>query len=299
MPIENTEKTMFFGSYVALVTPFREGVVDEKALRDLVNWHIEQGSNGLVPVGTTGESPTVTEKEHKQIIEMVIAEASGRVPVIAGAGSNNPVEALAYAKTAEALGADGILCVAGYYNRPSQSGLYEHFRTIHDQTNIPIIIYNIPSRTIVDVEPNTMTKLAALPRIVGVKDATMDLSRISRERLFIRKEFSYLSGEDMTALAYNSMGGSGCISVTANIAPRLCADLHAACHAGDYQRGLELHEKLMPLHQALFEEPSPSGIKYALSLTGLCTDEVRLPMIPLGQHARDNIKSALDDLSLI
>ncbi len=290
---------MFYGSYVALVTPFRAGTVDEKALRDLVNWQIEQGTNGLVPVGTTGESPTVTEMEHKRIIEVVVEEAAGRVPVIAGAGSNNPVEALTYAKTAETLGTDGILCVAGYYNRPSQAGLYEHFKYLHDQTDIPIIIYNIPPRTIVDVEPNTMAKLAALPRIVGVKDATMDLSRISRERLLISKEFSYLSGEDMTALAYNSMGGSGCISVTANIAPGLCADLHTACQSGDYQRALELHEKLMPLHQALFEEPSPSGIKYALSLSGQCSDEVRLPILPLGQHARDNIKSALENLSLI
>jgi 4-hydroxy-tetrahydrodipicolinate synthase len=290
---------MFYGSYVALVTPFRDGVVDEKALRDLVNWQIEQGTNGLVPVGTTGESPTVTENEHKRIIEVVVEEASGRVPVIAGAGSNNPVEALAYAKTAEALGADGILCVAGYYNRPSQAGLYEHFKYLHDQTNIPIIIYNIPPRTIVDVAPNTMAKLASLPRIAGVKDATMDISRISRERLLISKDFSYLSGDDMTALAYNSMGGSGCISVTANIAPRLCADFQAACQDSDYQRALELHEKMMPLHQALFEEPSPSGIKYALSLSGLCSDEVRLPIMPLGQYARDNIKSALDNLSLI
>jgi 4-hydroxy-tetrahydrodipicolinate synthase len=290
---------MFNGSYVALVTPFRDGIVDEMALRDLVNWQIEQGTNGLVPVGTTGESPTVTEQEHKRIIEVVIEEAAGRVPVIAGAGSNNPVEALAYAKTAEALGADGILCVAGYYNRPSQAGLYEHFKYLHDQTNIPIIIYNIPPRAIVDVEPNTMASLAALPRIAGVKDATMDLSRISRERLLISKPFSYLSGEDMTALAYNSMGGNGCISVTANIAPRLCAELHAACQAGDYQRAIGLHEKLVPLHLALFEEPSPSGIKYALSLSGLCTDEVRLPMLPLAQHTKDNIKSALDNLSLI
>jgi 4-hydroxy-tetrahydrodipicolinate synthase len=290
---------MFNGSYVALITPFRQGVVDEKALRALVNWQIEQGTNGLVPVGTTGESPTVTEKEHKRIIEVVIEEAAGRIPVIAGAGSNNPVEALAYAKTAEELGADGVLCVAGYYNRPSQAGLYQHFRYIHDQTNIPIVIYNIPPRTIVDVEPDTMAKLAALPRIVGVKDATMDLSRISRERLLIGKEFSYLSGEDITALAYNSMGGGGCISVTANIAPGQCADMNAACQTGDFQRALELHEKLMPLHLALFKEPSPSGIKYALSLTGRCTDEVRLPLMPVTDQAKKSIKSALENLSII
>jgi 4-hydroxy-tetrahydrodipicolinate synthase len=290
---------MFYGSYVALIPPFRDGIVDEEALRDLVNWQIEQGTNGLVPVGTTGESPTVSEKEHKRIIEIVLEEVAGRVPVIAGAGSNNPLEALTYAKTAEALGADGILCVAGYYNRPSQEGLYQHFKFLHDQTNIPIIIYNIPPRTIVDVKPGTMARLASLPRIMGVKDATTDLSRISLERLLISKEFSYLSGEDMTALAYNTMGGSGCISVTANIAPRLCADMHFACQTGDYQRALEIHEKLIPLHQALFEEPSPSGIKYALSLTGRCSDEVRLPIMPLSQQAKESVKSVLKRLSLI
>jgi 4-hydroxy-tetrahydrodipicolinate synthase len=292
---------MFYGSYTALVTPFMEGNVDEKALRALVNWQIDQGTQGLVPVGTTGESPTVSEMEHKKIIQIVVEESAGRVPVIAGAGSNNPVEALAYAKSAEQAGADGILCVAGYYNRPSQDGLYEHFRYLHDQTNIPIIIYNIPPRTIVDIEPNTMAKLAALPRIVGVKDATMDLSRISRERQVINKDkdFNYFSGEDITALAYNAMGGRGCISVTANIAPALCAEMQSACQVGDYQTALVLHEKLMPLHLALFAEPNPSGIKYALSLTGKCSDEVRLPLMPVGQRTRDNIKRALQQLSLI
>lgn len=231
---------MFCGSYVALVTPFRDGVVDETALRALVNWHIDQGTNGLVPMGTTGEASTVTEVEHRRIIQIVVDESTGRIPVIAGAGSNNPVEALLYARAAEESGADGILCVAGYYNRPSQAGLYEHFKYVHDATNIPIIVYNIPPRTIVDITPATLGRLSALPRIIGVKDATIDLSRISQERLLIRKDFSYLSGEDMTAVAYNSMGGGGCISVAANIAPKLCTDMQAACLAGNYDQALSL-----------------------------------------------------------
>ncbi|SEQ93639.1 4-hydroxy-tetrahydrodipicolinate synthase [Amphritea atlantica] len=290
---------MFYGSYTALITPFNQGNVDEAALRQLVNWQIDQGTQGLVPVGTTGESPTISEAEHKRIIEIVVEETAGRVPVIAGAGSNNPAEALVYAKTAEQAGADGILCVAGYYNRPSQAGLYEHFKLIHDQTNIPIIIYNIPPRTIVDVQPQTMAQLAALPRVSGVKDATMDLSRISRERSLIKRDFSYMSGEDITAVAYNAMGGRGCISVTSNVAPALCAAMQSACQNGDYQTALAIHERLMPLHLALFEEPSPSGIKYALSLTGICQDEVRLPIMPPSATTRKKIETALTQLSLI
>lgn len=290
---------MFGGSYVALITPFWKGRVDEEALRVLVNRQIEQGTHGLVPVGTTGEAPTVSEQEHRRIIQIVVEETAGRVPVIAGAGSNNPVEALIYAKAAEDSGADGILCVAGYYNRPAQEGLYQHFRYLHDNTSLPIIVYNIPPRASVDITPQTMARLASLPRIVGVKDATMDLSRISQERLLIDKPFSYLSGEDMTALAYNSMGGSGCISVTANIAPKLCAEMHSACSAGDYNRALLIHEQLMPLHQALFLEPSPSGIKYAVSVAGLCSEEVRLPVLPVGQPTKDIIRARLEALSIV
>lgn len=290
---------MFKGSYVALITPFRDKQVDELALRKLVNWQIKQGTHGLVPMGTTGEASTVTEAEHKRTIQIVVEEAAGRVPVIAGAGSNNPAEALRYASAAEECGADGILCVAGYYNRPSQLGLYEHFKYIHDNSHIPIIVYNIPPRAIVDIEAFTMAKLAELPRIVGVKDATMDLSRISQERGLIRKDFSYFSGEDSTAVAYKSMGGSGCISVTANIAPKLCADLQNFCSAGDYAQALTLHEKLMPLHQVLFSEPSPSGIKYATSLTGLCSDELRLPMIAVSPQTMSNIRKVLEELEII
>jgi len=290
---------MFTGSYVALVTPFHNGNIDEGSLRKMVNWHISEGTHGLVPVGTTGEAPTVTEQEHKQIIQIVVEETAGRVPVIAGAGSNNPIEALQYARTAEASGADALLCVAGYYNRPSQAGLYEHFRYIHDNTKLPIIIYNIPPRTIVDVELNTMARLSELPRIVGVKDATMDLSRVSQERQLINKPFSYFSGDDATAVAYNSMGGTGCISVIANIAPQLCAQMQSACIAGDYERALVVHDRLLPLHQALSREPNPSGVKYAASLMGLCNDEVRLPMLPLSSVTKSLIGLALEKLAII
>ena len=287
---------MFSGSYVALITPFNNGMIDEHALRKLVNWQIEQGTQGLVPMGTTGEAPTVTEQEHKRVVQIVVEECAGRVPVIAGAGSNNPVEALQYAQAAEQYGADGILCVAGYYNRPSQQGLFEHFKYIHDRCNLPMLVYNIPPRTIVDIKPDTMARLATLPRIVGVKDATLDLSRISQERQLIDKDFCHFSGEDITALAYNAMGGSGCISVTANIAPRLCADMQQACVKGDYQKALQIHERLVPLHQALFLEPSPAGAKYALSLSGFCSDESRLPMVPLAESSRNAIEQCIKAL---
>jgi 4-hydroxy-tetrahydrodipicolinate synthase len=287
---------MFNGSYVALITPFRDGQLDEESLRNLVEWQIENKTDGLVPMGTTGESPTVTEQEHKRVIDIVIEQTARRIPIIAGAGSNNPAEALHYAQYAQTQGADGILCVAGYYNRPSQEGLYQHFKQIHDTTDIPIILYNIPPRTIVDIQPETMSRLAELDRIVGVKDATMDLSRVSVERSLIKKPFSFFSGEDMTAVAYNAMGGHGCISVTANIAPALCASMQAACKLGDYQRALEIHEQLQEIHLALFAEPSPSGVKYAASLLGLCADECRLPIVPLGENEKARIQQALKPL---
>ena len=290
---------MFNGSYVALITPFQHDSIDERALRHLVDWQIAQGTHGLVPMGTTGEAPTVSEEEHQRVIQIVVEESAGRVPVIAGAGSNNPLEALRYAQAAEACGANGILCVAGYYNRPSQEGLYQHFKLIHDESNLPMIVYNIPPRSVVDIQPKTMAQLAELPRIIGVKDASMDLSRISLERQLINQPFQYLSGDDITAVGYNAMGGNGCISVTANIAPQLCSELQNACAAKDYETALALHEKLMPLHQALFSEPNPSGIKYAVSLTGLCDEHVRLPMLPLSQQSKDDIKVALEKLQLI
>ena len=289
---------MFQGSYVALVTPFRDGVVDEAALRRLVDWQIREGSDGLVPVGTTGESPTLTAAEHKRVVAIVVEQAAGRVPVLAGAGSNNPVEALHYVQFAQEVGADGVLSVAGYYNKPCQEGLYQHFRFLHDNSDIPIVIYNIPPRCVVDIQPQTMARLAQLPRIVGVKDATLDLSRVSQERALIGKPFSYLSGEDITALAYNAMGGGGCISVTANVAPALCAQLQTACREGEYRRALELHEQLLPLHQALFAAPSPSGVKVAASVLGLCTEDVRLPLVPVEPPVRMQIEQALASLAV-
>ena len=290
---------MFSGSYTAMVTPFKNGELDEVALRHNVNFQIENGTHGLVPVGTTGESPTVTEEEHKRVIQVVVEESAGRVPVIAGAGSNNPVEALAFAKAAEQSGADGILCVAGYYNRPSQEGLYQHFKYLHDATELPMIIYNIPPRAIVDIQPETMLRLAELPRVVGVKDATGDLARPSIEKHLIGNEFSYLSGEDLTAIAYNSVGGNGCISVTSNVAPKLCFELQQACLQGDYVKAQAVHEKLVPLHQSLFVEPSPAGIKYAMSLIGLCQDDVRLPIVPLQAESKERIKVAMQALNLL
>lgn len=290
---------MFSGSYTAMVTPFKNGELDEVALRHNVNFQIENGTHGLVPVGTTGESPTVTEEEHKRVIQVVVEESAGRVPVIAGAGSNNPVEALAFAKAAEQSGADGILCVAGYYNRPSQEGLYQHFKYLHDATELPMIIYNIPPRAIVDIQPETMLRLAELPRVVGVKDATGDLARPSIEKHLIGGEFSYLSGEDLTAIAYNSVGGNGCISVTSNVAPKLCFELQQACLQGDYVKAQAVHEKLVPLHQSLFVEPSPAGIKYAMSLIGLCQEDVRLPIVPLQTENKERIKAAMQALNLL
>ncbi|MCP4791312.1 MAG: 4-hydroxy-tetrahydrodipicolinate synthase [Gammaproteobacteria bacterium] len=283
---------MFSGSYVALVTPFKNGRLDEDAMRRIVNWQLEKGTNGLVPVGTTGESPTLSESEHKRVVEITVAEANGRVPVIAGAGSNNPVEALAYAQHAKEAGADAILCVAGYYNRPNQDGLYAHFEYIHNNVDIPMVIYNIPPRAIVDIEPATMAKLAALKNVVGVKDATGDLARITLERMALGDNFAYLSGEDMTAIAYNVSGGNGCISVTANVAPTRCAAMQAACAAGDYTQALRISDELAPLHKAMFAEPSPAGAKYAASLLGLCSEETRMPIMPLSA----NSKATLDSL---
>jgi 4-hydroxy-tetrahydrodipicolinate synthase len=277
---------MFSGSYVALVTPFINGKLDESALRRMVNWQLDNGTHGLVPVGTTGESPTLSEKEHKRVVEIVVEENNGRVPVIAGAGSNNPVEALAYARHAKELGADAVLCVAGYYNRPNQDGLYAHFEYIAQGVDIPMIIYNIPPRAIVDIEPKTMAKLAALKNVVGVKDATGDISRISLERLALSNDFSYLSGDDLASVAYNAVGGNGCISVTANVAPSRCSAMQTACLKGDFKKAKRIHDELTPLHAAMFNEPSPAGVKYAASLLGLCNEESRLPVMPLSQESK-------------
>ncbi|HDT5888622.1 4-hydroxy-tetrahydrodipicolinate synthase [Aeromonas dhakensis] len=290
---------MFKGSIVALITPFRQGKLDEEALARLVEWHIEQGTHGIVPVGTTGESPTLTHDEHCRVVELVVKLVAGRIPVIAGAGSNNPVEAIEYTRYAEQMGADATLHVAGYYNRPNQEGLYHHFKAVHDATSKPIIVYNIPPRAIVDVQPATLARLAELPRIAGVKDATGDLARPWVERQLIKKPFTWLSGEDATAVAYNIGGGQGCISVTANVAPRLVAEVQNLALAGQWQAARELQDKLIPLHQAMFAEPSPAGAKYAVSLLGFCSEECRLPVMPLSEATRTRIREAMHALNLL
>ena len=284
---------MLRGSLVALVTPFKNGQVDVDTLKKLVEWHIEQGTHGLVPVGTTGESPTLTHEEHEMVVTETVKAASGRVPVVAGAGSNNTAESLRHMKHAKAVGADAALVVTPYYNKPTQEGLYAHFATLHDAVELPIVIYNIPPRSVVDMSPKTMGELAKLPRIIGVKDATGDLSRVSQQRITCGVDFSQISGEDATAHGFNAQGGVGCISVTANVAPALCSALQSASLAGDYAKALEIQDRLMPLHQAVFTEPGLVGVKFAMSELGLCSDEVRLPLTPLTEGTKDLLRAAL------
>lgn len=281
---------MFKGSMPALVTPFRNGELDLDTLKRLVEWQIGEGSTGLVPVGTTGESPTLTHEEHETVVAEVVKAAAGRVPVIAGAGSNNTVEAIRFVQFAEKVGADAALVVTPYYNKPTARGLVAHFTALHDCADIPIVIYNIPGRSVIDMKPATMGALAKLPRIVGVKDATGDLARVSQQRAACGADFVQLSGEDATALGFNAHGGVGCISVTANVAPRLCAEFQQATLAGDYAKALDYQDRLMPLHEAIFIEPGLVGAKYALSKLGLCSEEVRSPLTGL----EDSTKAAID-----
>jgi 4-hydroxy-tetrahydrodipicolinate synthase len=290
---------MFKGSMPALVTPFRNGELDLETLKKLVEWHIGEGSNGLVPVGTTGESPTLTHREHEIVVEEVVKAAAGRVPVIAGAGSNNTVEAIRLVRHAEAVGADAALVVTPYYNKPTQSGLIAHFTALHDCAELPIIIYNIPPRSVIDMSPETMGELAKLPRIIGVKDATGDLARVSHQRITCGKDFIQLSGEDATAHGFNAQGGVGCISVTANVAPRQLAEMQAACLAGDYGKALEIQDRLMPLHKAIFREPGLVGVKYAMSRLGLCSEEVRLPLTALSEPTRALVDEGLRHAGLL
>ncbi|MGN1393326.1 MAG: 4-hydroxy-tetrahydrodipicolinate synthase [Succinivibrionaceae bacterium] len=291
---------MIGGSIVALITPFKNGKLDEVALRKMVQWHVEQGTNGIVPVGTTGECPTLTPEEHCRVIEITAEIAKGKIAIIAGAGSNNPIEAIEYSKKAEFFGADATLHVAGYYNRPSQDGLYAHFKMLHDSTNIPIILYNIPGRAVVNILPETVAKLAELPRIIGIKDATGNLERPWIERQLIRKpNFVWLSGEDSTAVSYNVAGGTGVISVTANVAPKLVAEVQKLTLEGKFVEAKEKQDKLMNLHKLMFKEPSPAGAKYACSLLGLCTEECRLPIMPLSDKTKEEIKLAMQKLELI
>lgn len=287
---------MFKGSFVALITPFKNGKVDEAAFVKLVEWQIEQGTHGLVPCGTTGESPTLSHQEHKRVVQLCIETARGRVPVIAGAGSNNTVEAIELTAFAKEAGADAVLSVTGYYNKPSQEGIYRHFKAVNDAVDIPIILYNIPGRTIVDISLETMTRLFELKNIVGVKDATANLARVSLQRDAMGPEFCQLSGEDATALGFNAHGGVGCISVTANVAPALCAEFQQATLDGDFRKALEIQDRLLPLHNALFLDPNPAPVKYAASLLGFCENEVRLPLVtasaPTEEKVRDAMKSA-------
>ena len=290
---------MFKGSIPALVTPFRNGELDLDTLKKLVEWHIGEGSNGLVPVGTTGESPTLTHREHEVVVEEVVKAAAGRVPVIAGAGSNNTLEAIRLVRHAQSVGADAALVVTPYYNKPTQSGLIAHFTALHDCAELPIIIYNIPGRSVVDMTPETMGKLAELPRIVGVKDATGDLARVSDQRLTCGADFVQLSGEDATAHGFNAQGGVGCISVTANVAPKLLSQMQAACLAGDYVTALDIQDRLMPLHKAVFIEPGLVGVKYAMSQLGLCSEEVRLPLTALSDGTRQLVDAGLRHAGLM
>lgn len=290
---------MFKGSLPALITPFKNGAVDFDTLKKLVDWHVAEGSHGLVPVGTTGESPTLTHEEHGAVIEAVVKAAAGRVPVIAGAGSNNTVEGIALIQHAQKVGADAALVVTPYYNKPTQAGLIAHFTAIHDASKLPIIIYNIPGRSVVDMSPATMGELAKLPRIVGVKDATGDLARVPRTRITCGTDFIQLSGEDATALGFNAHGGTGCISVTANVAPRLCAEFQAATLAGDYGTALTYQDRLMPLHDAIFAEPGLVGAKYGLSLLGRVTEDVRLPHVGLTEVTKEKIRAAMRHAGLL
>jgi 4-hydroxy-tetrahydrodipicolinate synthase len=295
-----TAKTSFRGSFTALVTPFsKDGALDEKAFRALVAWQIAEGTNGLVPVGTTGECPTLSHDEHKRVVQWCVDEARDRVPVVAGSGSNSTQEAVDLSRHAEKAGADAVLVVTPYYNKPTQEGLYQHFKAINDAIGIPILMYNIPGRSVIDMSVDTMKRLFELKNIAGVKDATANLVRISQQRAALGADFNQLSGEDSTALAFNAHGGHGCISVTSNVAPRLFADFQGACLRGDYATALTIHDKLMPLHLALFVESNPAPAKYALSVLGRCTDTVRLPLVPLGEKSKIVVRDAMVHAGLI
>jgi len=290
---------MFKGSFVALITPFANGSVDEDAFQSFVDWQIKQGTHGLVPCGTTGESPTLSHAEHERVVDMCIEVAKGRVPVVAGAGSNATEEAISLTRHAKAAGADAVLQVMPYYNKPNQEGLYQHFKAIHDAVEIPILIYNIPPRSIVDMSVETMARLAALPNIVGVKDATGDAIRPIETRIACGPDFCQMSGEDPAVIALLAQGGHGCISVTANVAPRQCADMHESWMGGDHDAALAMQERLMPLHRALFVEPSPGPVKFAASLLGLCGENVRLPLVAPTPATRERVEGAMRSTGLL
>ncbi len=291
---------MLKGSLPALITPMKNGKVDEQAFERLVEWQISEGSHGLVPVGTTGETPTLSHDEHKRVVELCIKIARGRVPVVAGAGSNSTAEAIELTEFAKAAGATAALHSTGYYNKPTQEGLFLHFKAISDAVDLPIIVYNVPPRTVVDILPGTLARIAELKNVAGVKDASAKVDRMSQHRLLIKKPFSYLSGEDATALGFNAHGGNGCISVTANVAPRLCSEFQEATLKGDYKRALELQDVLMPLHDALFVETNPAPVKYAAWRLGLIESaECRLPLAPVTDATKKIVDAALAHAGLL
>lgn len=290
----------FQGSIPALITPFRNGALDEKAFRKFVAWQLKEGSHGLVPVGTTGESPTLTPEEHKAVVKICVEEAKGKAPVIAGAGSNNTAEAIEYTRHAKEAGADAALIVVPYYNKPTQDGIYAHYAAIAKSVDIPIIVYNVPGRTVASISVETLARLSHdFKNIVGTKDASADLTRPSRQRLASGKDFIQLSGEDGTALGFNAHGGVGCISVTANVAPRLCSEFQEATLRGDFAGALKLQDKLMPLHHALFVEPSPGPVKFAVSLLGLCEPDARLPLVPVVENTKKAVREAMVHAGLL
>jgi 4-hydroxy-tetrahydrodipicolinate synthase len=288
----------FQGSITALITPFKDGKIDGEAFQRLVEWQIDQGTHGLVPVGTTGESPTLSHEEHKRVVELCIEAAAGRVPVIAGAGSNCTAEAVELTRHAKQAGADGVLVVTPYYNKPTQEGLYLHFKAVNDCADIPVLIYNIPGRSVVDMSVETMARLFKLANIVGVKDATANMARASQQRAALGADFVQLSGEDATALGFMAHGGQGCISVTANVAPALCSEFQLACLGGNFKRALKLQDRLMPLHDALFIESNPGPVKYAAEKLGLCSSETRLPLAPMTQASKAKVDAALGQVGL-
>jgi 4-hydroxy-tetrahydrodipicolinate synthase len=289
---------MFHGSLVALITPFRNGEVDEAAFQRLVDWQIKEGTDALVPCGTTGESPTLSHAEHMRVVELCIEAAAGRVPVIAGTGSNSTAEAIHLTRHAKQAGANAALVVMPYYNKPTPEGQYRHFKAIHDAADIPIIIYNIPGRSVVDMSIETMAKLAKLPNIMGVKDATNDLARPVRTKNAIGPDFCMLSGEDATIMAFLAQGGHGCISVTANVAPRLLSEMHGAWQRGDVKAAMSINERLTPLHEALFCEASPGPVKYAANLLGHCQADLRLPLCEIAEASKQKVRRALASAGL-
>jgi len=292
-------KTIFRGSFTALITPFRNGSLDESAFRQIVDWQVAEGTDGLVPAGTTGESPTLSPEEHRLIVEWCVDQSAGRVPVIAGAGSNSTAEAIALSIQAEKAGADAILVVTPYYSKPTQEGLYRHFKAINDAISSPIIVYNIPGRSVVDLSVDTMKRLFELENIAGVKDATGDVARVCVQRLAMGTGFNQLSGDDATALGFMTNGGHGCISVTANVAPRLCAKFQQACLKHDHVMALTLQDRLAPLHTALFLETSPAPVKYAMSMLGKCAETLRLPLVPVTEATRLAVRQAMRHAGLL